>query len=47
MEVEMDVFYVELSKCDIKLIVFSLIFEYVDSFVFKSCIIFIIFDNFN
>ena len=46
-EAEMDAFYAELSKCDIKPIALGLIPEYADSFVRKSRRIPTIFDNFN
>lgn len=46
-EAEMDAFYAELSKCDIKPIALSLIPEYADSFVLKSRTVPTIFDNFN
>lgn len=47
LKLEMDVFYVKFSKFSSKFIVLSLIFEYVDSYVFKSCCVFIISDLFD
>lgn len=47
LKLEMDIFYVKFSKFSSKFIVLSLIFEYVDSYIFKSCCVFIISDLFD